>query len=107
MNKYELDILERLSLLNILPKEGNYITLKVIRDLQDDLSFTEKELKDCKIEDNRGQITWDSSKNKPVKKEIGEKASELIQEELKKLNEQNKLTQGLYSLYEKFVESKR
>ena len=37
--KLKLSVYERLVLLNILPKEGNFITLKIIRQLREDLSF--------------------------------------------------------------------
>lgn len=41
----ELKTFDRLILLNILPKEGDVISLRVIRKLRDDLGFTEAEIK--------------------------------------------------------------
>ena len=41
----KLTISERLMLLGVLPKEENFLSLKIIRDLKSALSFTEKETK--------------------------------------------------------------
>ena len=45
----ELRIGERLILLGILPNEGNFITLKVVRKLQEELSFSEADFKEYDI----------------------------------------------------------
>jgi len=41
----ELDIMERVKLLEVLPSEGDLITLKILRKLRETLSFSEAELK--------------------------------------------------------------
>ena len=41
----KLSVFERLILLNVMPKEGDFTTLKIIRNLQEALSFSEEELK--------------------------------------------------------------
>jgi len=103
MTKYKLNIVERLGILSILPKEGNYVTLRIIRELQNNLSFTEKEIKDWEIKAEGQKISWNPDKVSSIEIEIGDKASEIIREALKTLDKQNKLTQELFSLYEKFV----
>lgn len=40
----ELTIIERLKLLEVLPKEGDLLTLKILRKLRESLSFSEDEL---------------------------------------------------------------
>ncbi|KKL11469.1 hypothetical protein LCGC14_2545550, partial [marine sediment metagenome] len=44
-----LNVKQRLLLLNILPDQGDYITLKIIREQQERLSFSEEELKRLKV----------------------------------------------------------
>jgi hypothetical protein len=108
----ELNIAERIALLNILPPEGNIITLRVVRELQGKLSFTEEELKEWKIKnrvqpDGRALITWDSdftNKTKDIK--IGEVANGIIVEQLKMLESQKRLRLEMLDLYEKFVDGK-
>jgi hypothetical protein len=101
-----LTVLERIVLLGVLPGEGNFITLKIVRQLREALSFTEEELKDLSLQQVGEQVTWNAAAADPEGTEIsiGEKATDLIVESLKKLNEENKLTQQHFSLYEKFVE---
>ncbi len=99
----ELGVFDRLILLNILPKEGDFTTLKIIRQLREDLSFTEEEHKALKFEQNEGNVKWQTAADKPRKINIGDKAKEVIVTVLKKLNEQKKLTEQHFSVYEKFV----
>jgi hemerythrin superfamily protein len=103
----EFTIFERLLLLRALPAEGNIITLRIVRDLRNNLSLTEEEIKDQEVkQDETTQlIKW---KNPDYKKEIviGEKAMDIIAESLTKLNRENKLTMEYLPLYEKIVEKK-
>lgn len=104
----KLKIAERINLLSLMPTETNFVTLKVIRDLEEELSFSEKEIKDYEIETQvAGQRTftkWNDAGNDYEKNcKIGEKATDLIVEQLEKLDKENKLTNNHFTLYEKFV----
>jgi len=102
-DKMELNTGERLALLDALPNEGNFTTLKILRKLRESLSFSEQEHKDLNfvVEDNR--VAWDETKDKPKDIVIGEKANDIIVESLKRLNANNKLTDSHFEIYEKFV----
>jgi hypothetical protein len=99
----ELKVLERIILLGILPKEANYVTLKIINDLKAELSFSEIELKDFEIKEKDGNVSWNPRKEKLKNIEFGEKANEVVCEALKKLDETKKINSENVSLYEKFV----
>lgn len=100
-----LNTFERLILLNILPREGDFTTLKIVRKMREDLSFTEEEHKDLSITvDDKGQVKWKTEADKAIPITIGEKATDIIVTVLKKLNDEKKLTEQHYTLYEKFVE---
>lgn len=110
----ELSVKDRMALMTILPKEANFVTYGIANDLRTHLSLTEKEHKDLKIRetpsgDGKMFVEWDQDAAAKADKDIpiGEKAMDLIVEELKKLNETNKLDQATFDLYDKFVESKR
>ena len=100
----KLDVRERLVLLSVLPQEGNFITLKVVRTLREGLSFSEEELKQYKFVQGEGTVTWDNSVEQSKEIEIGEKAMDIIKEALKKLNEDKKLRDEHFTIYQKFVE---
>lgn len=130
----KLEVFERLMLMSILPKEGDFITLKLVRKLREALSFNEKEIAEINFASHwrcpkcekvelspevikcqdcgiymvpAGQVTWDEEKAKGIAKDIhmGKKMLALCETTLKKLSDEEKLTEQQISLYEKFVES--
>lgn len=108
----KLNVAERIALLNVLPPQGSAVTLRIVRNLQDQLSFTEVELKHFKIKnkilpDGRVTVTWNpklSDETKDIK--IGEAARGVIVNQLKLLDSRNQLHITMLPLYERFVEEK-
>jgi len=107
--KYELNIEERIALLNVLPFQGDVVTLKIIRDLQNSLSFSEEEMKRFKMKNIRKAdgstfAIWDSDFTNETKTiEIGEVAEGIIVGQLKLLESKKMLRMEMLTLYEKFV----
>jgi hypothetical protein len=97
----KLSVIDRFTLLNVLPKEGNYLTLRIIRDLQSELSFSEDELREMNFKEESGAATWNE-----IEKEIniGEKANDVIIGALKKADKESKLTIEMIDTYGKFIE---
>lgn len=129
----KLTVYERLSLQSILPQEGDFITLKLVRKLREALAFSEKEIAEINFRNHwhcpscnetilsakmpkcgkcsvymipGGKVSWDEDKAKSVVKDVfmGNKMQALCEETLKKLSEAKKLTEDTMSLYAKFVE---
>ena len=99
---------ERVRLLSMLPGEGDILSLKILRKLREDLSFSEDEQKlyELKQRPEIGQITWDPNYTNVEKEvEIGVRGLEIIKEVLEGLNKQKKLRADLIELYERFVEN--
>jgi len=103
--KVKLNVVERLLSLEILPKEGNFATLKVIRTLRESLSFSEEELKKYEIVmSDDGRVKWNAQAgSEEVEKEFADFAFDLVKGKLKKMNDENKLEDKHFTLYEKFV----
>lgn len=114
----ELNVNERFTLLGILPKEGNFLTLKILRKLREELSFNESEIKalgfkspgQTYVNDDGVTITvpdnslhWDPRAPQTKEFDFGAKATELITDVLKELDKQKKLTDAHFSIYEKFL----
>jgi hypothetical protein len=99
-----LTIKYRLLLMNILPDEGNYDTLKIVREQQDHLGISEEEHKRLKVRREGSIIQWDESQDAPVEIEIGEVAGHIIKRELTRLDSEGLLQMEFLSLYEYFVE---
>jgi len=101
----QFTVIERITLMSVLPEESNFVTLRILRDMKKDLSFTEKEIKDFNVVINKERVTWDQDSEPAdgVEISIGEKAMDIIAESLKGLDEQKKLTDQHFSLCEKFL----
>ena len=99
----KMGVFDRLILLNILPKEGDFTTLKIIRTMREDLSFSEEEHKALEFKQNEANIQWKQEADVVRDINFGEKATDIIVEVLKKLNSDKKLSDQHYSLYEKFI----
>lgn len=106
----KLTLSERFAVLKILPSEVNFVTLKIVRDLQDNLALTEKETKDWEVRSTHlpdGRITtqWnEKGKESLVDIKIGEKATDVVVDALEKLDKTNKLTNEHFTIYEKFID---
>jgi len=96
---------ERLNLMGILPKEGDFLTLKILRELQQALSFTEEEHSLFNFQQEGESVKWDQPEDMEKAYPdipVGKKAEGIIVEALEKLNNDKKLTEQFFSLYEKF-----
>jgi hypothetical protein len=97
-----LSVTDRLSILNILPKEGDITTLRILQDLISRVGFTEDEYAAWNIRSEDTQIKWDSAAAHDVEIEIGPKAFVLIAEALDNLEKTRRLRMEYLGLYEKF-----
>lgn len=103
----KLNIFERINLLSILPMQGDFMTLKIIRQLREGLSFTEEEHKVLKFKQlDDGRVSWDAKATKEKDIRTGNKARSIIREVLEGLNKEKKLRDEHFTLYEKFIEKR-
>lgn len=98
----KLNLNERFAIQQILPQEGNFATLKIINDLKMVVAPSEADWKEFGIHQVGEQLKWNGKGKEEREIEIGEKATDLIVEALKKLNDEEKLTQNQFTIYEKF-----
>ncbi len=101
-----LDVKHRMLLLQILPSEGDYVTLKVIRDQQNLLSLSEEEHKRLNIKREGDMYTWKEEDDVPVDIPMGEAATGVVKMALRTLNEKGRLKMEFLPLYEHFWEGK-
>jgi len=100
----KLEVFERVVLLNLLPKEGDYTALKLMRKLREDLSFSEEEHRRLNFRHNEGQLSWDQGEPAPKEVEIGVTMFNLIRDVLQKMDKERKLTEMHMGLFEKFAQ---
>ena len=98
----KLSVGDRLVLLSILPSENDFSTLKIIRKMKDDLGFSEEEHKELNFRQEGEMMFWEEGlEDKEIT--FGEKATDIIANAFKKLNDQKKLKLEHMELYERFV----
>ncbi len=102
----KLGVKDRILLGSLLPSEADFVTLKVVRQLREALSFSDEELQTLDIVQSDGMVKWSSDGESKIGEKdflISGKVFEMISDSLKKLDQQKKLTEDYISLYEKFV----
>ena len=100
----ELGIKDRIALQRILPKEGNMVTLRLVRELRENLEFTPEEIKQLKIEFSALGVKWDPEQSDYVADiDINEHNEPIIKQALRELDRQNKLPAMAMDLWDLFV----
>lgn len=102
----ELSVLHRLLLLGLLPAEGTITTLRIVRQLREDLSFSEEEHALLELTGDDKGIHWKADKAVSKDVDIGAKAHTLIADVLTSLSTAKKLRPEHLDLYDLFVEEK-
>jgi hypothetical protein len=108
--KIGLNVLERSTLIEMLPGEGNIITLRLKRDLITKVGFSAKDFEEFEIKSiqdendpTKSWTTWNAKGVAPTEKDFADAEIELVKKELQKLDSAGKLTDKMLSIYEKFM----
>ncbi len=99
----ELSVGERMVLLTILPKEGSLVDLRIIRDLQASLSFSEEDYAKYEIKlTKEGNTTFkQTGETKAIG--IGKRAEEIIKETIDILDRKKQLNIAFLPFIERFI----
>ena len=101
----ELSLLERIQIQNVLPKEGDILTLRLTQDILKKVEISAQEIEKFEIVGNGQTITWNDKGTKSKKEVIFTQAEiQLVKTKVAKLDSEKKLTFQMLSLHEKFVE---
>ena len=100
----KLNIGERLMVMSILPKEGDFVTLRAIRDMVAKIGLSAKDMETYDVTQKEGVTRWNKEGLKLAEIDFEVFELEIITSTLKKLNEDKKLTPQLFDVYEKFME---
>jgi hypothetical protein len=87
----------------LLPAEGTILTLRIVRKLREDLSFSEQELTDLNLKQEDGRVTWEQKNAVGKDVTLGPKATELIVKALTDLSESGKASAQHLALFDTFM----
>jgi len=100
---------ERLNMLGILPKESSIATLRIVRELRENLGFSDDEIKQIGLVETPNEndptvfdFTWTDDKLKDVP--VSDTAKKVILDTFKKLDRKEQMTEVLLDLYSRFEE---
>ena len=101
MAKYTLGVKERLLLFQsgLIPKEGSFTTLKALRVLKETLAIDVEEQANIEFKTENGMHLWNPEKEVSIEVDIIDPIDKEIKENLKKLNEDEKLPEALFDVY--------
>lgn len=101
-------LVDRINLLSILPVEGDILKLRVVRDLQEQLSLTPQEVASYQVEytQNVGYKWNKQGSAAQLTVELTPNTVTVICDQLQELNKKKALRVNLIELYERFVENK-
>jgi hypothetical protein len=103
----KLSVAERLALLNVLPREGNIGTLRIVRDLQKELEFTEQDQGRLQMnfsEDGK-TVEWKAQFDVGKDIEVGPRALEIIRKGFESISEQGVMPMNYLPIYDRVFES--
>lgn len=103
-----VNVMERTLILQILPRESDYETLKMIVGLHDKLKPTAKEITEFDYKEEVGKdgnvnISWNEKGKEAIELKLEKKETDFIADLFKKLDKNKKLNQSILGLYDKFV----
>lgn len=105
--KVKLTVKQRINLQSILPEQGDFLTIKMIRVLREELSFSQKEHDLLQFVNHpNGSVEWSPKIAKKVIKtvEIPETIVSTIKEILEKANVAKQITEAHLDFYEMFMD---
>ncbi len=97
----DLKISERLALWDLLPNQGNIVTIKAVRCFREAISMA-VDIEDGGVVQNDEKLTWDDDYTKPF--DVPPAIYKIVTDVLQKLESESKLTENQIGLWDKFVE---
>lgn len=98
-----LNVGERIVLMQLLPKEGNFATLRLLRDMNAKIGLSADELTEFEVVQEGINTKWNQKGLNLVPIDFKNKEIEIITKGLNALDKDNKLDLNQLTLFEKFV----
>lgn len=101
----KLNTPERLMLYEVLPRQGDVTSLKIVRDLQNELTFSQEEhdILSLVVDPKTSQITWNVKADFEKEIPLCNVAVKIIYDSLVELNRKKMLSIHYLDLYDKFM----
>ena len=101
--KVNLNILERVVIMNILPRTGSFVNVRAAKNTGKILMITDEEKKELDLQVNGGTTTWNDKGKEEKQFEIPSSSVKIIRDSLKDLDAKGQLPMDAITTYEKFL----
>ncbi len=99
----ELLVGERIMLgVLIAPIAADVVTLRLVRHLQEELSFSDEETEELKFENEEGRVRWSSDAPQTKEFDFSKVVLSIIKAQFEKLSREKQLTLTQLDLHDKF-----
>lgn len=98
-----LNILERVLLMNMLPKKGNLVTVRAVSNTAKILMITKEETEIFEVKNEGGMTTWNDQGKEEKEFTLPPSSVKVIRDTLYKLDAEESLPSNCLSLCEKFL----
>lgn len=102
-----LSLAERIHLMNMLPEQGNVISIRRVDELKKKLLPSEAEIERWNLKIEGASFQWDPKSDTDAVIEVGQSMWDLVVKTLKDMDSAGTMTTNQVSLYEKFVENEK
>ena len=101
----ELGVKQRLVLLNVLADvRGNLTEIRILRELREDLSFSDEEAVALAFQEQGGRVQWDDENEQPKDVPIGDAARGIIVRQIRQLDREGQMTPDMLEIIDLFPE---
>ncbi len=97
-----LNVQERLTLVNLLPEKGNFLTMKTIEAVKNLLYPNEQEVVKFEITQTGNNISWNKEGAEEIEIKMTKAHKDLLIKSLEALDEKDDATLAQYQVYKKF-----
>ena len=103
----KLNIQERLTLVNLVPEKGNFITMSIVDGLRLILYPSEAEVKKFDLKQDDRLLTWNEEGSKKTEVKVSDSQIDFLMDQLEKKSIANELDFLQYSVYKRLKDEKR
>lgn len=102
----KLNIQERLTLVNLVPEKGNFITMSIVDGLRTILYPSEAEVKKFDLKQDERLLTWNEEGSKKIEIKLTDSQKDFLMNRLEEKSAANELDLSQYSIYKRLKDEK-
>lgn len=100
--KLKLNVLERIVIMNLLPKSGNFVSIRAIKNTGKILSISKEEMEETQMHITPQGSTWNKKGKDEKEFDLPASSVKIIKDRLQEMDKKNDLPLEAVTVWEKF-----